>query len=135
MKWPELWKRHAFLFLSIALVILVFLVSVGIAKAAGSVATVTWVHPVVYVDGSPLALADIKETIVTWRRPGSTTVTGSVHVAGPATSTTVNGLQCGNFEFTAATVVQTVSSVETAPTLYATGVTCTPNPPTGLKVT
>lgn len=136
MKLSELWKRYGFLLISVLAIIIVVIASVSIAKAASTSATITWIHPVAYVDGSSLPVSDIKETVVTWRRPGNSVVVGTAHVAGPATTTVVTGLVCGNFNFTAATVVMTNStSAETPPALYATGVVCAPNPPTGLKVT
>lgn len=134
MKLSDLWKRHGFFLISVAAILIVIIASVSIARAAGTSATITWVHPTAYIDGSALAVSDIKETIITWRRPGDSTVVGSTRVPGPATTTVVSGLVCGSFNFTAATVVQT-SSAETAPAAYATGVVCAPNPPTGLKVT
>lgn len=124
-------------YLAISLGVLAAIVAcfilVKIARAAGPSATLTWEHPTTYTDGTALALADIKETLITWRRPDSATVVGSVRVAAPTTTTVVNGLACGNFSFTAVTVVKTNDqSAETNPVLYATGVRCLPNPPTGL---
>jgi hypothetical protein len=135
MKLSDLWKRHGFLLIAVLAIIIVIIASVSIAKAATS-ATITWVHPTTYTDGTALDVADIKETVIIWRRPGSTSVVGSVRVASPATSKVVSGLTCGSFNITAATVAtSSVSSAETAPVLYVTGVVCSPNPPTTLKVT
>ncbi len=118
--------------LAVSVVAVVFIIG-NVVYAAGSSSTVTWVHPVTYTDGSALALSDIKETILTWRRPGSTTVAGTVRVTAPANSTVVTGLTCGNFNFTAATVAKNnAQSTDAGPVLYASGVTCAPNPPTGL---
>lgn len=136
MKLSDLWSRYGFAILGALAIVLVFAVAASIAKAAGQSATITWIHPTAYIDGTPLAVTDIKETIITWRRPGNAAVVGSVHVTGPATTTVVTGLVCGSFNFTAATVLTSnASSAETSPALYATGVVCAPNPPTGLKVT
>lgn len=119
-------------------VLAVFVVIFLAAKAfaAGPTATISWTHPVMYTDGSVLALSEIKETVITWRRPGSTVNAGSVRVVSPSNTTVVSGLACGNFNFTAVTVVKAndVQSDEGGPVLYATGVQCAPNPPTGLKV-
>jgi hypothetical protein len=105
-----------------------------IARAAGASATITWTHPVAYTDGSVIAVGEIKETIITWRRPGNSSIVGSVRVTAPANTTVVTGLACGSFSFTAATVVKTNddTSADAAPVLYATGVRCLPNPPSGL---
>lgn len=137
MKFSELWKRHGFAVLAFLAILIVILISASIpAKAAGTSATVSWTHPTLYTDGTPLALTDITETIVIWRRPGNATVIGSIHVAAPATQTLVTGLVCGNFNVTAVTVTNSgASSAETAPVAYATGIVCAPNPPTNLKVT
>jgi hypothetical protein len=136
MKDPSFWERHAFKILALTAVVFVAMCVVHAAQAAGTSATLTWTHPVVYTDGSTLAATEIKETIITWRRPGTSAVVGSVRVAAPANTTVVTGLTCGSFNFTAATVVRTNddTSADTAPALYATGVRCAPNPPTGLKV-
>lgn len=104
------------------------------AEAAGTSSTVSWTLPTTFEDNSPIPAGELKETIIQWRRPGNATVVGSVHVAAPAVSTVVQGLTCGNFEFTGIAVVKTnnVTSSETAPVAYATGIQCRPNPPGGL---
>lgn len=104
------------------------------AQAAGTSATVSWVLPTTYVDGSPLAASDIKEILIQWRRPGVPAVAGSIRAPAPGTSIVVNGLVCGNFTFTAQTVMVlgATTSDETAPSPYATGVSCKPNPPSGV---
>jgi hypothetical protein len=102
--------------------------------AAGTSATLSWSHPTTYTDGAALAASDIKETFIQWRRPGSATVAGSVRVTAPATSVVVPGLVCGNFTFTAQTIMTlgATASDETSPVPYSTGISCKPNPPTGL---
>jgi hypothetical protein len=105
------------------------------AHAAGDSATLQWANATTFQDGTPLAATDIKETLIQWRRPGNATVVGSVRVAAPANSTVVQGLVCGNFEFTGVTILKvnsTASSESTPPAPYATGIQCKPNPPTGL---
>jgi hypothetical protein len=88
------------------------------------------------VDGSDLAPADIKETLVTWRRPGRINILGTVRIAAPAIQTVVSGLTCGSFIFTLATVMTSgATSVDSSPVPYSTGIQCAPNPPTNLKVT
>lgn len=106
-----------------------------LAIPAGTSASLDWTLPVAYEDGSPLAATDLKETIIQWRRPNNATVVGAVHVAAPATSTVVQGLNCGDFQFTAIAVVKlnNVTSTETMEVPYSTGIQCKPNPPSGLR--
>lgn len=108
------------------------------ARAAGPSATLSWLLPTAYIDGSTLPAADIASVTVSWTRPGSTSVVGSVTVAGTATSTVVNNLVCGNFSFSA-TVTTTASAANpnltsgpSTAAAYATGVKCAPNPPGNL---
>ena len=133
---PSFWERHAKGIILAAVVLLVAMIIYNTVRAAGGSVTISWIHPTGYTDGSALPLTEIKETLVTWRRPANSTVVGSVRVAAPATSTLVVGLSCGGFNFSAATVVKVgnVESAEAGPVLYATGVQCAPNPPTNLKV-
>jgi hypothetical protein len=134
MKEGNFWERHAFKILAITVIALVAMCVVQAAQAAGPSATLTWSHPVAYTDGSALPASEIKETVLTWRRPNSTAIVGTVRVAAPATSRVVSGLACGNFNFTAQTIVRAndIQSDESSAVLYATGVQCAPNPPTGL---
>jgi hypothetical protein len=134
MRLPDFWTRNAWRIIVFALIVLVAIISIQIAHAAGTSATLTWTHATSNTDGSTLALTEIKETLIVWRRPGNSTITGSVRVTAPATTIIVPGLVCGNFNFTGVTIVKTndVQSAETAPVLYATGVQCLPNPPSGL---
>lgn len=127
--WPALILGAAALFAALCVI--------QVARAAGPAATLTWTHPTANTDNSPLAVSDIKETVIIWRRPGNSSIVGTVHVAAPATSAVVPGLTCGSFNFTAQTVVvvQSVASVESNSVLYATGVQCAPNPPTGVTAT
>jgi len=101
--------------------------------AAGPSATLVFTLASQYVDASPLPVADIKETLIEWRKPGQTALVGSAHVAAPAVQTTVAGLTCGDFDFVAYTVLKAgPNSDATAPVRYQTGVVCKPNPPGGL---
>lgn len=117
-----------------AAVVLLVIIGTQLARAAGPSATLTWTHPVAYTDGSALPVSEIKETLITWRRPNSAVIVGSVRVTAPANSRVVSGLACGNFTFTAQTVVKTldIQSDESSTVIYATGVQCAPNPPSGL---
>lgn len=104
------------------------------AEAAGTSVTLSWQLADSNTDGSALAATDIKETLISWRRPGTAAVVGSIRVAAPATSLTVDGLTCGAFEFTGTTVLKsTATSDESRPPVsFSTGITCKPNPPKGL---
>ena len=136
MKLSDLWKRHGFILVAALAIIIVVIASVSIAKAAGTSANLAWTHPNAYTDGSALDVADIKETIITWRRPGRTNVVGTVRVTAPASQTVVTGLTCGSFAFTLATVMTSgTTSDDSQPVTYSTGIQCAPNPPTNLKVT
>jgi len=120
-------------------IVLVLMVVAGVrsAQAAGTSANLSWTHPTTYIDGTPLALADIGSTVITWRRTAGGPVVATLTVPAPAAATTVTGLVCGDFVFTARTVmrVDANSSDETAPPApYTTGITCRANPPTGLQV-
>lgn len=138
MKLRDFWQQHAYASLALlGAIVLIALIGMKIAHAAGASTTLSWTYPVQYTDGTPLALSEIKEVLIQWRRPGNTLIEGSVHVAAPATSVVINGLACGRFAFTATTVVKTnnILSEETFPVFYVTGVTCPPMPPTNLTAT
>ena len=110
------------------------------AYAAGPSATLSWTNPTLYEDGQALSLAELKTIVITWYRPGSTTPVNSVTVNQPATTTVVNGLVCGDFEFTAKVTTTATAkfpndtSRETNRASYTTQVTCHANPPSGLTV-
>ena len=100
--------------------------------AAGTTANLTWQHPTSRIDGSALPLSQIKETLIEWRRVGSSVLVGSIRVNAPATSTAVSGLICGDYDFVAYTVATDASQSDPTNTVqYATSVVCKPNPPTG----
>jgi hypothetical protein len=118
--------------------VLALLLATTVAIAAGTSATVSWSYPTAYIDGTPLPVSDIAQVTVTWSRtPGGPQV-GSVTVAAPALSKVVPGLVCGNFSFsatvttTATAAYPTSTSDPAGPVSYATGVSCKPNPLTGL---
>lgn len=113
--------------------------AVQVAFAAGTVANLRWVHPTANIDNSPLAVADILETVIEYRRPGAALTSpaiGVIRVAAPAVTASVPGLACGDYSFVAFTVARaqpgTRSDPSTPPTSYATEIVCRPNPPTGL---
>lgn len=135
MKWKDFFERHGWKLIALVLIALVVFLSMRVGHATGTSTTVSWVHPVFYTDGSALAVSAIKETVITWRRPGSAVVVGTVRISAPATSAAITGLTCGNFNFTAATVIAgDVQSEDAGPVLYATGIQCPPNAPSGFKV-
>lgn len=123
-------------FLQLAALLLVS----GVVFGAGTTANVSWVAPTQYTDGTALANGDIDHYTVTWA-PGSgqSGPSGSLKVAGTA-STAVVPVACGQATFsitvtTSATAkYANVTSAPSNPVPYATGVTCTVNPPTGLAV-
>lgn len=102
----------------------------AVTLAAGTTANLSWTHPTQNIDNTALPVASIKETLIIWKRPGSTVTAGTKRVAAPAASTTVAELWCGSYEFTAATVlVSGEQSNATAAVLYNTGIACKPRPP------
>ena len=105
----------------------------SVALAVGTSATVSWKLATTYIDGTPINPSDIKETLVQWSRPGSSTVAGSVRVPAPGTSAIVPNLVCGDFNFTVTQVMNTAAlnsdPAAALPTPYTTGVVCKSNPP------
>lgn len=109
----------------------------GIAIAAGNSATLNWTLANTYIDGTPIPSGAVKETLIQWRRPGSTTVAGAVRVAAPAATVVVPNLVCGQFEFTATTIMTVTadnSAESVPPAPYDTQVRCRANPPGALVV-
>ena len=126
--------RHTLLLLCASLVPLA-------AYAAGATANLSWTAPTAYIDGEPLPAAQIDHYTITWTTASPTGVggpTGSLNVPGTATTATVP-VPCGSVNFsitvttTAAAVFPNATSAPDGPVPYATGVTCGPNPVTGLQ--
>lgn len=110
-----------------------FIVLTGLALAAGTSATLTWTLATSYIDGTPLPVSNIKETFIQWYRPGSTTPAGGVHVSAPNSTVVMPNLICGQYNFTAETILNSgPNSDESSPVIYDTNVVCKPNPPSGL---
>jgi len=114
----------------------------GAALATGTTANVSWIAPTQYADGETLTASQIDHYTITWTTNSSTGVggpTGSLTVPGTATTAKIP-VPCGgvNFSITVTTganaVFPNTTSVPAGPVPYATGVTCAPNPPTGLAV-
>jgi hypothetical protein len=107
------------------------------ADAAGPTATVTLTPATEYettdpVTGAktttPMPASDIKEHLIKWFVAGTTRLAGQATLTMPATSTQVNGLICGNYDFVAVTVVKdsaiSPSRDSAPPAVYATEVSC-----------
>lgn len=98
-------------------------------------ALVEWVHPTEYVDGTPLPLAQIRETRITYTHVEGRLAPQTVVVPAPSASVVVSGLFCGSFRFSAVTVaISDDASDPTQAVLHNTTVTCSnkPNPPTAV---
>lgn len=123
---------YGLLFSAITLIAALCYATAG--HAAGTSATVSWNAPVSYTDGTAVASGDIASYTVKW----SGTVSGSTTVAGTALSAVVP-VACGTVTFTvlatsgASAKYPNQSSGDSNTAVYATGVTCTLNPPTAVK--
>lgn len=109
------------------------------AIAAGASATVAWAPGAIYTDGTAVPAADIKSFTVAWVSGAGGGPAGQLTVPGTASSATVP-VGCGGVSFT---VTVTTSATAKFPNLtsdpsaavpYATGITCTVNPPAGVTV-
>ncbi len=122
------------------------LLASALAFAAGPTAQVSWTAPTQYTDGHAVAPTDIAFYTVLACETASPG-TCLTFKAAPATAGTAPPLSliapvsCGNYNFTvtATTTATALYPNETsAPSNvvpYATGITCTPNPPGGVTVT
>lgn len=106
--------------------------AVTLSVAAGDTANLSWTLATQDVDGTVVAPEAIVATRITWRRVGSTAVVGTIDVPTPALAKSIAGLSCGQFNFSAQTVVTGSVSDESPTVLYDTQITCKPNPPGGL---
>lgn len=111
---------------------------VTLTLAAGTTAHLSWSAPTTYNDTSPLPATDIDHYTLTWAPPtGQPGPSGSVNVPGTATTATAP-IPCGNTTFTlsvtttATAKYPNATSAPTSPIPYASNISCTPNPPTGL---
>lgn len=108
----------------------------SLSIASGTNANLSWIAPTTYNDGTPLDAID--HYTLTWSpATGQQGPSGSLNVPGSSTKITVN-LPCGSTSFTVSVTTgpgaryPSTTSSPTNPVPYATGVSCTPNPPTGL---
>lgn len=127
-------------FLLTRLLPLLALLTTAITIAGGTTAQVSWNAPTTYADGSALPLSDIAHYTLTWApNAAQSGPSGSNTPPAGATNVTVP-VACGSTTF-----VLTVTTTPTArypnatssPTSgvpYVTGVSCAPNPPSGLAV-
>lgn len=115
---------------------------ISLTFASGSpTATVSWTAPVAYSDGSNLPASDIDHYTITWAPTSEQSgPSGSLNTIPAAANTTVVPIACGSTSFTVS-VTTTASarypnatSSSTAAVPFATGIACTPNPPSGLAV-
>lgn len=124
----------------IASVALAGLAALTVTFGAGTSATLNWQAPTEYTDGSPIQSGDIAYYTVNWApAAGQSGPSGSLQTSGPVLTATVP-VPCGAVSFTV-TVTSSgtakypnTTSAPTNPVPYASGVTCAPNPPTGLAV-
>lgn len=120
--------------------LLVLASAVPVARAAPPSANVSWTDPTAYVDGNALSSADIDHYTVTWSSVKTGLAGGSLTVKAPATFPVVVPLSCGDYSFTvtvttgASALYPNATSSPAGPVTFATGVTCAPNPVSGLTV-
>jgi hypothetical protein len=111
-------------------------VMVSFAQAPKS-ATVTWIAPTTYVDGTVLPAASIDHYTITWPLAGGTSPSGSLI---SKTLSAVVPVVCGSVAFsvtvttTAAALYPNSTSAPAGPVTYASGVSCAANPPGALAV-
>lgn len=111
-----------------------------VTYGAGTTANLTWSAPTTYTDGSAIASGDIASYTISWApASGQSGPTGTQSATASAVAATVP-VACGSVTFT---ISVTTSSTAKYPNVtsgpsnavpYATGVTCTINPPSGLAV-
>ena len=117
-----------------------FVVAAPVVFASGATANVSWTAPTQYTDGTTLPASDIGHYTITWsQNAGETGPSGSLTVAGSATTATVP-VACGNTSFTLTVTTDSAAHYPNAtsgpagPVPYVSGITCAPNPPAALKV-
>lgn len=110
--------------------VLMLCIVLSVAHAAGLTATVSWIPPTTYTDGTPLT------GLIGYRidaKPKSYTGSALTKSVGASVVTaSFPGLICGDYDFNVYTLDKTASDPSnTAP--YKTEVVCSnkPNPPTG----
>lgn len=124
----------------LAIAALALVSTLCVTYGAGTTANLTWTAPTAYTDGTSLPAADLDHYTISWApAAGQSGPTGSTTVAGNLTAATVP-VPCGQVSFTltvttgASAHYPNATSGPAGPVPYVTGVTCQPNPPTGLAV-
>ncbi|SRR5579871_201968 len=123
-------------------------IAVPLAHAAGTTATLNWTNPTTYNDcTSPptgctaIATGDIAGYTISWSRTSGGATVGSLSLTSGVATTANVPVACGTVFFTivvnssATAVYPNTPSNPTNPVSYATGVTCKPNPATGVTAT
>ena len=103
-----------------------------VAQAVAPSAVVSWSPPTTYTDNSELPASAIKSYTVEWRRTAGGPLVGSQTVAAPNTTATIP-VACGVYVFDV-TVTVDLTSAASSGVNFDSQVKCTPNPPSGLKV-
>lgn len=111
------------------------------ALAATPTANVAWTAPTAYVTGESLPASDIASYTVKACEVNSPGTCITKTVAAPTTSIANMALVCGEYDFTV-TVTTGAGALHPNETSgpsnivpFATGVSCSPNPPAGVTVT
>lgn len=129
------------IYLDVAILLVVALVSLAPGLAQAGNADVTWTHPNQYVDGTPLPLASILRTEIQWGKCNATQ-TGfdaaitpvTINVAAPTASQAIPAIPTGRYCFRARTV--TTANETSAYTGFAwKDVTNIPGAPQNFTVT
>ena len=116
---------------------LIYLFAMLPALASAASADLSWTHPTSYTDGTPLPLASITSSDITYGlcNAGKTAIAGTptvVAVPAPAAARSVTGLTNGSWCFQVRTAVGASLSDYTA--VVSKDVVLKPSPPSGLLV-
>lgn len=131
--------RIRFSLLTLAVALAAMIALTPFAHAAGKTANLFWTAPTQYTDGTALAAGDIGNYTIEACEKNSPTTCITATPAGTATSATM-AVVCGDYNSTisvttsAAAVYPDTTSAPSNSVPYATGVTCSPNPPSALTV-
>lgn len=113
--------------------------AITLTLAAGGEATVSWLAPTQYVDGTAIAAGDLDHYTITWTATGSGGPSGSMTVTGTALASIVP-FACGQANFSITVTTSTTSkypgitSGPAGPVFLDTKVACATNPPGALAV-
>jgi hypothetical protein len=125
----------------LAIAALLAVSALTVTFGAGTTANVSWTPPTQYMDGSALPATDIDHYTIAWAPvAGQSGPSGSQTVLASASQPAVVPVACGQVTFTitattgAAAKYPNATSGASNAVPYVTGVTCAPNPPSGLAV-